>query len=591
MQVSRMNFLSAKKEKGNTILMVVVLMAVVVLLGGAALSIARNQGLSVNTFMASYDAMRNAETGYNKYLWEFNHNGTFYSDTDKYQLASEDSQKRIYKPIATAHADNYRVEIEIPMVQVGSQSMPSSNQAFVRSTGWSPKSPSQQRTLQVELVKRSFAQFAMITDDNRDESGTAIYWVSGESLYGPLHTNGTLFISGSPKLCGPVSYYGAVNPTSYQNNPPSSIFRGGLTHVSSTIPWPNANTKLLAQARIANKGHYYKGRTCIMLRGDQYDVRCWDADTGSWKYDNIAYQYAPTGSNENQKSQNAEKEYGNYKIPSIPAFSFTGSFSDFRNATYQSEPIFTSLPLPDNGVIYVDGSPASSDTNDLYGNNTAYGSKFSPAFGNLFISGQLEGQLTVAAANDIFLTAYDPTDWRNPNPQGTGVILPVTGGITYSNTTFAPNVSGGVWASTTVNGSDMLGLVGDRKIRILHYDWPRQLPNPAGTTTEYWGGNSSSSRIDMARSNYTIHAAMFVRRSTYGYEFPTEGSDKGNLTVFGSIAQRLRGIVGQDPAGYTKQYYHDPRMLYTTPPYYVQPGQTGWQVGEWKEIYTPVAQE
>ena len=43
--------------------------------------------------------------------------------------------------------------------------------------------------------------------------------------------------------------------------------------------------------------------------------------------------------------------------------------------------------------------------------------KFDPRYGNVSVSGELDGELTIAAANDIYITGYDPVDWRRPNKQ------------------------------------------------------------------------------------------------------------------------------------------------------------------------------
>lgn len=93
----------------------------------------------------------------------------------------------------------------------------------------------------------------------------------------------------------------------------------------------------------------------------------------------------------------------------------------------------------------------------------------------------------------------------------------------------------------------------------------------------------------MAVSNFNLQAAVYVGKKSFGFEGYDTGGDMGKLKVFGSIAQRYRGAVGtigglfQNQTGYDKEYYHDPRMQYNTPPHYIEPARTGWAACEWKE--------
>ncbi|HHX50757.1 MAG TPA: hypothetical protein GX711_04900, partial [Clostridia bacterium] len=56
----------------------------------------------------------------------------------------------------------------------------------------------------------------------------------------------------------------------------------------------------------------------------------------------------------------------------------------------------TEKEFPPNGVIYVNGGSSSQ--------------KFNSKSGNAFVSGTLQGRLTIAAANNIYITGRDPTE-------------------------------------------------------------------------------------------------------------------------------------------------------------------------------------
>ena len=61
-----------------------------------------------------------------------------------------------------------------------------------------------------------------------------------------------------------------------------------------------------------------------------------------------------------------------------------------------------------------------------------------------------------------------------------------------------------------------------------------------------------------------------------------KGSLEGKLTVYGSIAQNYRGIVGQggiSGTGYLKNYNYDARLVTQSPPYFPQ-----WQNAQWASV-------
>lgn len=170
---------------------------------------------------------------------------------------------------------------------------------------------------------------------------------------------------------------------------------------------------------------YLKGRTCIYLDGDKIKIR------NNWKYSN---------------------NFSRYTSP-------------------------VEIPISDikNGVIYVDD------------NTSATGGKWDINTGNVFISGTLDGRLTIAAKRNIYITGSDPTDYNNPcSPYSDG-------GIFYKNTNF--NLS-----------DDMLGLIANEYIYILTQYWP-------------WDSDSYYRRVnDVAPQNITIHAAVFAINKSFGVE-------------------------------------------------------------------------
>ncbi|MEW6276057.1 MAG: pilus assembly PilX N-terminal domain-containing protein [Bacillota bacterium] len=210
-------------------------------------------------------------------------------------------------------------------------------------------------------------------------------------------------------------------------------------------------------------------------------------------------------------------------------------------------------PLPPNGVIYVDGSTS--------------GSKWDLNTGNAFVSGTLDGRLTIAAAKDVYITAKDPTNFNYDSAAPTG-------GVLYADADFDPE--GGMT-------DDMLGLIAGGYVRILHYGWPHSQP------PYYRNGNR-----DVAPYNITIHAALFALNWSFEYEDYDRGALKGVINLTGSITQKYRGAVGTFSSwsgnrltGYNKHYMHDPRMLYDTPPHFLEPVNAGWEIVNWRGAPNP----
>lgn len=230
-------------------------------------------------------------------------------------------------------------------------------------------------------------------------------------------------------------------------------------------------------------------------------------------------------------------------------------------------------------VVYVDDVEGTSGTD-----------KWNLNVGNAFVSGKLDGRLTIAVANNIYITGWDPTNWEEPqlNSSNNPRRIPrgvETGGLTYTNTGFSLNKSNGT-VSVTGSGNDMLGLVAERYIYILHNGWPR-----AGNNLNWsWSNND-----DVAPFNINIHASIFALNQGFTYETYDTGTLKGTIQVMGSITQNYRGAMGTfNPStgnratGYAKTYAHDPRMGFDMPPRFLEPTNSGWEIQFWREAPNPI---
>lgn len=264
-----------------------------------------------------------------------------------------------------------------------------------------------------------------------------------------------------------------------------------------------------------------------------------------------------------------------YNLALLDGYVFYGRTSIMLNAdgtiTVRNKDVNHGNPetrqLPNNGVIYVTGS--SADQNG----------KFAPACGNVFVSGELKGRLTIAASNDIYITGKDPTEWIPLPPQVSPQqrqwyfdnVISSTGGIRYAGTTFNPVSEEGELVGYNASGNDMLGLVSNNSIWILTSGW--------------FAEDGNHFNIWSYPPDLTIHAAVFAINQSFGNENtnvpPRPG---GKLTLRGALIQNKRAAVGRTTGtGYHKDYAHDDRMIYDAPPHFLAPAESGWMMYELSE--------
>ena len=85
--------------------------------------------------------------------------------------------------------------------------------------------------------------------------------------------------------------------------------------------------------------------------------------------------------------------------------------------------------------------------------------------------------------------------------------------------------------------------------------------------------------------NPTIHSALLTLAHSFrvqNYQYGT--TNVGNLNITGAIAQKYRGIVTLiGTSGYGKNYTYDQRMKYESPPHFLEPVASAWQIVTWIE--------
>ena len=343
----------------------------------------------------------------------------------------------------------------------------------------------------------------------RNSTCSDILFIGADTIKGPLHSNDALFLSGSPRFEGDTSTsWDGTCPTSSINcSPSTNRYRGTATPNFArpgdpvfapplTMPPTNAAIKNYADSAVGGAGCLFTGPTEIVFNS-----------TGT--------------------------------------MTVTSPYTKVSNCQ-----VGPSKPLPSNGVIYVQSVPTSSSDPNweascspgrvASGNPLGYptpsdinSSQYGCFDGDVFVSGTLDGQVTVAAQDSVI----------------------ITGDTTYQGGT---------------SGNDLLGLIADNYVEVYH---------PVNSS----GANLPGSLIDP-----TIHAAILTVKHSFRVQTHSRGNPLGTLTVFGSIGQLYRGPVGTFSggsvySGYGKDYTYDQKLKYTTPPHFLDSVASAWGIKTWAE--------
>jgi hypothetical protein len=163
--------------------------------------------------------------------------------------------------------------------------------------------------------------------------------------------------------------------------------------------------------------------------------------------------------------------------------------------------------------------------------------------GDVYVEGQMSGQMTIAADNFVY----------------------VTNDLTYKD-----------------RATDVLGLVGNNAVFVYN---PVRITGFSGSGTWTWP-NTGTTRAPNAwtalgsTGNREIDAAILSVGHTFQVQNYPYGA-RGNLIIYGALAQKFRGTVGVSSTpvmGYTKLYEYDTRFRNIAPPKFLTPTSTTYGV-------------
>jgi hypothetical protein len=397
-------------------------------------------------------------------------------------------------------------------------------------------------------------------------------------LGGPVRSNDTLSVCGST-FNGPVSTSNPYPPlVSTPSGCAAGIYKASAPSYQSVLAVPATNTAMKAQTYTdlsPNPGCLYTGPTQIRFNagGTMTVVSPWTkytrvkADgTGGTNAPLVCGAPSDLGSTGGAtvpvppnnlifvQSVPASTGDANYTstsaVPSVGAGTLTaGTYkclgSDGVTATSGSA---TSAGWSfQNGTTSL-GYPVANEDPSSFFNNGSRWDTTTPAYGcrdgDAYISGTVNGKVTVASDNYVY----------------------ATGDVKYLD-----------------RSDDLLGVVGNNGVFVWN---PMQ--NQTYSYDASQGGYAAVARSGSALlgADREIDAAVLSPAHTFMVQNYNLGSARGTLTVFGSVAQNYRGTVATTSGstiltGYAKNYSYDGRLASATPPYYLKPTTASFKVASY----------
>lgn len=366
-----------------------------------------------------------------------------------------------------------------------------------------------------------------------------IYFMTGDEVRGPMHTEDHVGVIGSPvfgrNAGDPIEFHTAVKDTcggggydeGYSEENAGSgcgspIFKGQHIPPSQTHelrpPPSNAEIKRFAES----EGYVFKGATEIILEGTQMRVK--------------------------------------------------------KPGTTESGVV---EPFPANGVIFVENSGACAG--DPY-YDVQYPGELT--CGNAFVRGTYTSSLTIATQNDIIIDgSLVTTQGENRQPVGSAVLGLVAEDfvrVYHPVLRFAGSPRCfRRWCScpggTIYNASY-------HKCEYINNHFECDAPSLTGS------GNSENPNplpgTEGSMAEPVIDAAILALNHSFtvdNFQCPAGGPELGTLFIRGAIAQRFRGVVAVrwgngGVSGYFKNYEYDNRLLAEEPPHYLNPVQAAWKI-------------
>ncbi len=186
---------------------------------------------------------------------------------------------------------------------------------------------------------------------------------------------------------------------------------------------------------------------------------------------------------------------------------------------------------------------------------------------------------------------YGYVSYRKNNKPWTDVEISSFNGIFYVNGSFS--VSGVLDGQLTLVTNGSIDIIGD--VTYLDSDQNGPLEGCDDLLGIVAGTDINVAWNDANSDDCVIHGALMALDNSFRADNWNTGNPRGTLTVWGCIIQGFRGSVGTSEVGdgggcviltgYAKDYHHDTRLEYMTPPGFYQFMQTGLYIRlAWREV-------
>jgi Tfp pilus assembly protein PilX len=371
-------------------------------------------------------------------------------------------------------------------------------------------------------------------------------FVTGDTINGPLHTNDTMLMQGSPAFNGVVETsdpncrtqpYSSANCWWTQASA-SPSFAKSPAYVP-VMPLPPSNSALKAQVTSGQSngtpGCLYTGPTRIQFNSN-----------------GTMTVYSPYTTTVNSGCGTAPWKANTAQTVNVPT----------NNVIYVQNVPSTQQPQPPAGKCAAGSISGYPQSGDVGYTTNAFG-EYNCTAGTVYIDGTLKGRVTVTADNSVI----------------------IVGNLTYA---------GGA------GGTDSLGLISNSgNVEVYHPVLSSGPGSPANINLPACTSTPASAFCGKTMTNPTIDAAILSLNHSFEVQNPggpvscgstTSTATLGNLNVFGAIAQNFRGAVGCSNGngtlvdGYNKSYSYDSRLQYAPPPYFLKPSVTSWRAYTFAEL-------
>jgi type II secretory pathway pseudopilin PulG len=346
-----------------------------------------------------------------------------------------------------------------------------------------------------------------------------VYWGTGDVVDGPFHSNDAVQINGRPTFTNPrtESSWPAIQGagptdrtwwTQIGTNPPLPQY---APRYAPPMALPVGNAALLKQVApdvdgdgSVGPGCYYTGQTRIIFAGTSMKV------------------LSPSTTSPSTPSRCYDVNHPNLEqtITPIPPLVYVDGTT--------SSCTFDAIGYPRPGEQYTVGS-ATAIAWQTDPSRGGYSPNYDCSRGSAFVEGNADGQVTVAARDDVVITND----------------LTATDGTT---------------------GSDIVGLIAGNYVWVYH---------PVN--------NGMQNITDPVP--HTIDAAVLALRHSYILQNWDQGNPLGSISFRGSVAQEFSGpFATAYPGGTIRNGYpdqsmtYDPRLAYMQPPFFLQPDSSPWAV-------------